>query len=103
MAKNNAKLRHKELAHEDHFEKYLIAKFLLNLRNHLKQRNIPESDITFVLQFAKDKLTEDNIKYIYGKPMQLVLQHLASNTLKALQSYTASYITPYIKNHPKMQ
>jgi hypothetical protein len=99
MQKSN-NIRHKELAHEDHFEKYLIAKLLVNLRNHLKQRNISESDIKFTTEFAKNKITVDNIQYIYGKPMQLILMHLAAGTLSSFKTYTASYKTAYIKNHP---
>jgi hypothetical protein len=93
-------LKKKELANENHFENYLIKKFIRNMQNHLRQRGVSESNISFATEYAKDRITKDNILQVYGKPMQLILQHLANNTLSEIKNYGASYVSPYIKNHP---
>lgn len=97
----STKCKKPELGSENHFENYLLQKFFRNLRNHLKQRNIGEADIAFVTNYAKNIINKDNILYIYGNPMQLILQHLANGTIKELYNSKISYKTPYIKNHPK--
>jgi len=92
-----------ELGRELHYEKYLIEKLRLNMRNHLLQRNIPKPDINFVIEQLSARVTEKNILDVYGRPIALILQCLAKNELGKLKSYTASYTKGYLPDGPKLQ
>lgn len=100
---HSGKCKKPELGRELHYEKYLIEKLVLNMRNHLLQRNINKGDIEFVIKRLRDTVTEKNILDVYGRPIALILQYMASGEISKLKQFTASYKIGYNPDGPKQK